>query len=68
MKKEIINVEGMSCQHCVSSIKNALGGLSGVSGVEIDLKSHTASVEYDEAIVSIARIRETIEDQGYDVV
>jgi len=40
MPKDILNltVEGMSCNHCVNSIKKAVGGLEGVSNVDVDLK------------------------------
>lgn len=69
MSKEISNltVNGMSCSHCENSIKKSVGDLNGVDSVRVDLKIKKVSVEYDPERVSIETIKETIEDQGYDV-
>lgn len=63
----ILTVPDMSCSHCESSIKNAVGALNGVENVIVDLATKKVSVEYDAAKVSIETIRNSIEDQGYDV-
>lgn len=63
MKK--ILIEGMSCGHCVKHVKEALEELSGVTKVEVDLASKTATLEGDAAD---ADIKAAIEDAGYDVV
>jgi copper chaperone len=69
MSKEIriINVEGMSCNHCVEAVKNAVGILNGVESVSVDLPNKKVTVEFDSERVSIETIKDTIEDQGYDV-
>jgi copper chaperone len=67
MEKTILNVEGMSCEHCVKAVKNAVGKLPGVSGVAVDLKAKTVMVEYDPALSGISDIKNAIIDQGYDV-
>lgn len=63
MKKVLI--EGMSCGHCVKHVKGALEELNGVSKVEVDLASKSATFEGE---VSDADIKAAIEDAGYDVV
>ncbi|WP_139905758.1 heavy-metal-associated domain-containing protein [Clostridium thermarum] len=63
MKKVLI--EGMSCGHCVRHVKEALEELKGVSKVEVDLATKTATFEGD---VTDAEIKAAIEDAGYDVV
>lgn len=65
--KEILKVEGMSCNHCVNSIETYVGILAGVSAVKVDLNNNEVSVEFDNA-ATLAQIKETIEDQGYDLV
>lgn len=65
--KEILKVEGMSCGHCVNSIETNVGELTGVSTVKVDLANKEVSVEFDNA-ATLAQIKETIEDQGYDLV
>ena len=61
---EVLNVQGMTCGHCVSAITSAVEPLAGVTGVEVDLKAGTVRVDgaADRAAVAAA-----IEDAGYDV-
>jgi len=70
MKNEelVLNVEGMSCQHCVNSIKKAVGEIKGVSNVEVDLDKKTVTTSYDAKKSKPEDIKEVIEDQGYDVI
>jgi len=69
MAREIttLNVEGMSCSHCENSVKKSVGALNGVENVIVDLKTKKVTVEYDFEKVSIKTIKDTIEDQGYEV-
>jgi len=62
-----LTVKGMSCSHCENAIKKAVGELNGVENVRVDLKSKKVFVEFDSDKVSLDTIKETIEDQGYDV-
>ncbi|WP_028559642.1 copper ion binding protein [Paenibacillus pinihumi] len=66
MKNISIQVEGMSCQHCVNSIEGALKEM-GAKG-KVDLKNNSVDVSFDENQITIELIKEAIEDQGYDVV
>lgn len=66
MKKQI-NIEGMSCEHCVKHVKNALTELNGVGEVSVDLKGKKAVVEFTGE-VSDADLKLAVEDAGYDVV
>lgn len=68
MKKSVIRVEGMSCSHCENAVKKSVGALDGVTSVLVDLKGKTVMVEYEDSKVSLDRIKNEIEDQGYDVV
>ena len=68
MEKTVLKVEGMSCSHCENAIKKAVGALDGVDTVTVDLKGKTVTVEYESSKVSLDRIKNEIEDQGYDVV
>lgn len=66
MKNITLNVEGMSCQHCVNSIEGALHAI-GATG-KVDLNNHSVSVTFDDNQLTLERIKDTIEEQGYDVV
>ncbi len=67
MEKTILKVDGMSCEHCVKAVKNAVGSLPGVSSVDVDLKTKLVTVEHDSAL-SQDKIKYEIEDQGYDII
>lgn len=66
MEKQVLKVNGMSCNHCKMSIEKALKGI----GVEaaVNLADKTVSVEYDPAKIQKAQIVTEIEDQGYEVI
>ncbi|MFC3212465.1 MULTISPECIES: copper chaperone CopZ [Planomicrobium] len=65
---ETLKVEGMSCAHCVNAVESSVGELQGVSSVKVDLANGQVAVDYDDSKTSLGEIKETIEDQGYDVV
>ncbi len=64
--KKTFTVEGMSCQHCVKAVKNALSHLEGVRSVEVDLA--TKKVEVEGENLQDAILKEAIEDAGYEVI
>ncbi|AAS45031.1 MULTISPECIES: copper chaperone CopZ [Bacillus] len=63
-----LNVQGMTCNHCKMSVTNALTELEGVQNVEVHLQEGTVNVEYDDTKVDVEKMKEVIEDQGYDVI
>lgn len=66
MKKQI-NIEGMSCNHCVKHVTSALENIADVKSVTVSLQAKNAVIEMDTAI-SDGNIRNAVEDAGYDVV
>lgn len=68
MGKTIINVEGMSCSHCVNAVTKAVESLDGVSDVHVDLEKKTATIDYDSDKITLEAIKAAIEEEGYDVV
>ncbi|HLR68539.1 MAG TPA: copper chaperone CopZ [Virgibacillus sp.] len=66
--KDIVKVQGMSCNHCVNSIEGSVGNLTGVSSVKVNLDSGEVSVGFDNEKITLKQIKETIEEQGYDIV
>ncbi len=68
MEYVILKVNGMNCSHCVNAIKNALSEIVGVKEVKISLEEKTVTVSFDKTIVTIEKIKEAIEEQGYEVV
>ena len=66
MKTEELKVEGMTCGHCVMSVKKGLAALAGVK--VIDVQIGRAEVEYDEGTVTRADLTHAINAAGYKVV
>ncbi|PYF02629.1 copper chaperone CopZ [Ureibacillus chungkukjangi] len=67
MKNVTINVQGMSCGHCVKAVEGSVGKLEGVNKVIVNLNEAKVDIQYNESQVSLDKIKETIEDQGYEV-
>lgn len=59
-------VTGMTCGHCVSSVKEEVGEVPGVTTVEVDLASGLLTVESD-APIDAAKIEAAVKDAGYEV-
>jgi len=65
MREITINIEGMSCQHCVMRVKRALEGLAGISGLSVEIGS--AHLTFDEAKIQQADIENTVVKAGYKI-
>ena len=66
MTQLTMDISGMTCGHCVGSVKRALQGLDGVAIEQVTLGK--ATVNYEPGATSPARIAEAIEEEGYRVV
>ena len=64
MEKKL-NVEGMSCQHCVAHVTQALEAVEGVSRVEVSLEDASAIVEFD-GVVSDEALIAAVKNAGYE--
>lgn len=67
MEQVTLKVSGMSCGHCVNAIESGVGQLSGVNKVKVHLSEGKVDVEYNPQEVSLEKVKEAIDDQGYDV-
>lgn len=68
MAKISLNVNGMSCSACVSSVKSALRGVSGVDDVHVDLLAHQVHVTFDEERAQPSQLTTALQAAGYDVL
>ena len=62
--EKILNVEGMSCNHCVASVRKALEGLEGVREADVNLEDKKARVELDKDLADETLIK-AVEDAGF---
>ena len=57
-------VTGMNCNHCVSSVHEAVSEVPGVTGVDVDLASSRLVVS---GAVSDDAVRAAVVEAGYEV-
>jgi copper chaperone len=59
-----IKIKGMSCQHCVGSVKKALENVPGLSKIAVNLEKEEAS--FNNENVSREEIRTAISQIGFE--
>ena len=65
--KKTINIEGMSCMHCVNHVTEELKKVDGVSGVQVNLEEKKAVVEVG-CYTSDDALKAAVEEAGYEAV
>lgn len=63
--KLLVNVNGMTCNHCKANVEKALKGLSFVEDAEVNLDAKNAEVKYFGSADEEA-IRNAISEAGYE--
>ncbi|WP_405389360.1 MULTISPECIES: cation transporter [Peribacillus] len=53
--------------HCINSIEGNVRKLNGVHFVKVHLNEEKVEVSFNSKMVSLKRITDVIEDQGYDI-
>ena len=48
--KKYLRIDGMNCGHCASTVEKALGAVSGVLEVSVDLAGQTATVNITDSV------------------
>ena len=64
---KIINVDGITCEHCVDTIKEAVEILDGVFSVVVDIEKKQVVVEFDEKMAKPEDLIDKIEEVGFKV-
>jgi copper chaperone len=59
----ILDVPGISCDHCKAAIESSVGEVAGVASVTVDVPAKTVAVVGGERDAIVA----AIDDAGYDV-
>jgi copper chaperone len=66
MKTQELTIEGMTCGHCVMSVKKELGKVSGLKVENVEIGK--ALVQFDESTVTREQLAKAIEEAGYRLV
>lgn len=68
MTHKNIQVEGMTCGHCVETVTNAVNSLEGINQILVDLDKKQVSVDFDESRTNSEAISSKITEVGFEVV
>jgi copper chaperone len=66
MATTTLKVEGMTCQHCVRSVTQALESQEGVTHADVDLQAGRARVAYDDSRVTPRELANAVAEEGYE--
>ncbi|MBI5464739.1 MAG: heavy-metal-associated domain-containing protein [Ignavibacteriales bacterium] len=66
MTTQELKIEGMSCHHCVMSVRKELGKLANV--IVEDVMIGGAKVQFDETKVRPQQLADAIAEAGYQLV
>ena len=65
MTKKVF-IEGMTCDHCVMHVEEALKEVCGIKSAKVDLEGKVATIELAHDVED-EKIKEAVADAGYDV-
>lgn len=63
MEHLILQIDGMSCGHCVARVEKALSKLDGVHVQRVEIGS--AEIVYGPSRTPFEQIRQAVDDAGY---
>ncbi|MBM7570564.1 copper chaperone CopZ [Aquibacillus albus] len=67
VETKTLDVKGMSCGHCVNAVESSVNELDGIETVNVDLSANKVTVSFDDSKVQLEKVKEAIEEAGYDV-
>jgi len=68
MKTTTFTIVGMHCASCVARNEHSLKKIKGVKDAAVNFGTHSATVEFDEALVSEKTLHEAVIKNGYKVM
>lgn len=64
MARAVFKIEGMTCGHCVQTVKEALLSVPGVKEADVSLEDRRARVLY-EGTLDLTAVLKAVEAEGY---
>ena len=65
MKKQLLDITGMSCSACSSRIEKVVNRMQGVEQMSVNLLKNNAHVTFDESVVDEKEFIARIEKLGF---
>ena len=66
-RKITLPVRGMTCASCAAHVENALRGVDGIAGANVNLATEKASVWISAGAVSVGDLVEAVQETGYEI-
>ena len=66
-KETTLKIPALHCSSCANTVKKVLKVLPSVEVTQTDAETKLVSVQYDESVVTLDQIRETLDEVGYSV-
>ncbi len=63
-----LNIEGMSCQHCVGHVEEALRGVDGVQRASANLDQEQVTVDFSPKMTDLNSLEDAVREAGFEVV
>jgi copper chaperone CopZ len=58
-----LKINGMNCEHCVNTVKNAIKSVNGVKNVWVSLEKNEAEFDADENL-DIETVKKAVSESG----
>lgn len=58
-----LKIDGMSCSHCVASVKGALESVSGVISADVTLEPGMATVEHNPEVTREQLVQAVVDEE-----
>ncbi len=68
MMRKVLKVEGMTCQHCVETVSEAVTKMAGIQRVDVSLEEKEVIVDFDESQTKMEDISAQIVEAGFEIV
>jgi P-type Cu+ transporter len=66
-QKKTLAVKGMTCASCSARIERVLSARAGVINVSVNLAAETMEIEWDETILSLDDLKDTVAGLGFEL-
>jgi copper chaperone len=66
MNSVTVNVTGMTCGHCATSVREEVENIPGVTGVDVDVASGKVTID-SEASIQVDAIQDAVQEAGYQL-
>lgn len=68
MKKETLDITGMTCAACARAVERSTGRVEGVTSANVNFATEKLSIEFDEKKADLEKIKQAIVKAGYGVL